>query len=462
MIQHPSSSHYGERVPIWRSSNYISEWSLRPAWRAALFLVPILAGGLWLAYEAVRVAWVASLLDTFSAAKIQKALQLDPGNADLAHSLGQIYCSIPTDINLSESVKYLRLAAHLSPGRWDFWSDLGTTCDFVGDTACSDDAFNRAHALNPMTPALQWTLGNHYLLTNRDELAFPCFRSLLEKDPDYLYSTLRLCMRAVQDPQTIYAKVIPQDRDASARFAFLVFLSQRGDFESAMRIWREMISGPDRSPDVSKARVFLDLLIGHNQIRDASAVWEDLRRAGAIPPASNPQPENLLYDAHLTRPPLNMGFAWRVIDSPDLEIELADPSGYQAQRCLRISFVVGRNDNYDLVEQVVLVQPNTRYQLSAYVRSDSLSSESGPRLRVIEIGCADCPVRTSDATVGTTPWHPIEVAFLTEAQTHAVTISFWRPQEPGPGDITGTVWLDDLLLRSERIPEPDVISARTR
>ena len=222
-------------------------------------MIPIVAGSVWLACEAIRVARVTYQVDTVSITDLQKALRQDPDNPDLVHRLGLVYSSDPTDINLSEAVKYLRKAVDLNPRRWDFWSDLGTTCDFVGDTACSDEAFERAGVLNPMTPALQWALGNHYLLTDRQEKAFPYFRRLLDLDPDYLDTTFRLCLRATRDPQAIYTEVVPHGKDASARFAFLMFLSSIADYESAMRIWGQMISGPDRSPNLSIGKALLGL-----------------------------------------------------------------------------------------------------------------------------------------------------------------------------------------------------------
>ncbi|MGA2982885.1 MAG: hypothetical protein ABSG32_03670 [Terriglobia bacterium] len=444
-----------------RSSNHIYEWSLRPWWRVTFFLIPIIACSVWLAYETIRVAWVTSELDSFSIGDIQKALRQDPDNPDLVHWLGLVYSFNPTEVNLSESVKYLRLAVHLNPRRWDSWSDLATSCDFVGDTACSDEAFERAQALNPMTPALQWAMGNHYLLTNREEKAFPYFRRLLDLDTGYLDATFRLCLRATRDPQAIYTEVVPQGKDASARFAFLGFLSSTADYESAMRIWGKMLSGPDRSPNLSMVKPFLDSLIGHDQFQDAGTVWDDLQRTGAILPAPNREPRNLLYDGSLAGPPLNTGFAWHMNASPDLEYDFSDPSGFQGAKCLRINFAVGRNADYDLLDQVVLIKPKTRYQLTAYVRSDNLSSDSGPRLRMDELGCANCPTQTSDPTVGTTSWHPIGLEFMTQPQTQAVRVSFWRPQEQRyTGDITGTVWLDDLTLRTVEAPGPEVSQAR--
>jgi hypothetical protein len=208
---------------------------------------------------------------------------------------------------------------------------------------------------------------------------------------------------------------------------------------------------------------FLDFLIDHNQIQDAGTVWNDLQRAGVIPPGPNPQAANLLYDGSFEEPPLNTGFDWRANDSPELLFDFSDPSAYKGAKCLRIDFAVGRNADYDLLNQVVRIKPNTRYQLTAYVRSDNLTSDSGPRLRVVEMGCGGCGIRTSEQTVGTTSWHPIEVAFMTQLQTQAVRISFWRPQDPTYSpDITGTVWLDEVTLRTVEATGHDVNQERAR
>jgi hypothetical protein len=78
------------------------------------------------------------------------------------------------------------------------------------------------------------------------------------------------------------------------------------------------------------------------------------------------------------------------------------------------------------------------------------------------MGCGNCSARTSDPTLGNTSWHPIEVAFMTQPQTQAVRVSFWRPlDQTSRRDITGTVWLDDVTLRPVEAPGPAVNQART-
>jgi tetratricopeptide (TPR) repeat protein len=463
MSQHPNPDLSGERASFRQNSNHILAWPLRPWWRAIIFLIPALAVCLGLTWEAIRVARATDQLDAISIAVLQKALSQDPGNYELVHRLGLVYTSDPTESNLTEAVKYLRQAAELNPRRWDYWSDLGTSCDFAGDTACSDEAFDRAWILNPMTPALQWSLGNHYLLTNRPEKAFPCFRRLLVLDSDYLENTLRLCLRATRDPQAIYMGAVPHEKNAAARFAFLMLLISNADYESAMKIWGQMISGPDRSPDLSLVKPFLDFLIDHDQIQDADTVWNDLQHARVIPLSPHPEGANLLYNGDFEAQPLNTGFDWRISDSQDLEFDFSDLSAYKGAKCLRIEFPVGRNTEYELLDQVVRIKPSTRYQLTAYVRSENLTSDSGPRLRVVELGCANCRPRTSDQALGTTAWHPVDVEFMTQPQTQAVRVSFWRPQDNATSrDITGRVWLDDVRLREVDASGPHANEERTR
>lgn len=443
--------------------NEVAEWSLRPWWRAVTFLAPLIAGGIWLGAIAVRAAQSAYRLDSLSVTAIQNALRHDPDNADLLHRLGLVYTYDQSNLDIPASLKNLRAAVALNPRRWEFWADLGTSCDFAADTACSDQAFKRAWALNPETPNLGWALGNHYLLTNRPEMAFPFFRRLLNLSPDFLDPTFRLCLRATHDPQLIYSEVLPHGKNGFERFAFLHFLVSTGDYQNAMKIWGEMISGPDRSPNLLLVKPFLDFLTDHERLQDAGAVWSDLQHVGAIPPQSSSPTTNLLYNGSFDRVPIDTGFDWRVNTSPDLVFDFSDPSAYKGSKCLRIDFSVGRNADYDLVSQIVTVKPNTSYALSAYVRSENLTSDRGPRLRVAEMGCKDCTPTTSDATRGTTPWHPVEVSFMTQPQTQTVRISFWRPQTSASiGDITGTVWLDDLNLHAVDAAAHHVNQARPR
>ena len=88
MNQFPNPDPPGKTVSSRRNSSYIWEWSLRPGWRAALFLIPIVAVSIWLSREVILVAHVSFLADTVALTEIKQAIGSDPDNADLIHRLG--------------------------------------------------------------------------------------------------------------------------------------------------------------------------------------------------------------------------------------------------------------------------------------------------------------------------------------------------------------------------------------
>jgi hypothetical protein len=116
---------------------------------------------------------------------------------------------------------------------------------------------------------------------------------------------------------------------------------------------------------------------------------------------------------------------------------------------LRLDFTSNQNDESEAVYQIVPVAPSRAYLLTAYTRSEDITSGSGPRLRVLDPGCAGCLNVSTETTVGTTPWHLVSLRFSTGAQAQVVRVSVWRPRSRAfPEEITGTFWLDAVSLKS--------------
>ena len=122
---------------------------------------------------------------------------------------------------------------------------------------------------------------------------------------------------------------------------------------------------------------------------------------------------NLVFNGDFEHRTSNDGFDWRNAGAPYPIVDFAAGGAYSGSRCLQVNFTVGLNDEYLLAYQFLPLQPNSHYRLSAYVRSDSITSDSGPRLRIYDPSCRTCLDATSEGTVGTTPWHQISVAFST-------------------------------------------------
>jgi hypothetical protein len=433
---------------------------LKPAWRSALFLLALgLAGG-FLTYQVVRVAWATALVESPRVADVQKGLALDPDNPALLHQLGMLYAFSPEAMNPEEGVKYLHRAADLAPHRAAYWGDWAIVCASLGDIACADRAFDRALLLQPLMPRLQWIVGNHYLQTNRVEAALQVFQRLLAMNSEYARPVFRLCLGVTDDPLLVYQKVMPPSNDPEVKLVYVNYLSEKNDWDSAYQIWVRTAAHtvPFPYPSIGP---YLDALLWRGRFREAQTVWLDLERLGVV---AKPGPEDqgsLVYNGGFERPPLNSGFDWHYRLVPYLTTTFADPSAYRGARCLRLDFTVARNEEFQPVYQFVSVTPKRSYLLAAAVRSENITSDSGPLLRVVDPSCPQCPAAVSETTVGTTGWHPVSVKFTTGPATQAVRVEVCRPRSRVfPMEITGRFWLDDVTVKILDSPETSATLAK--
>jgi len=113
-----------------------------------------------------------------------------------------------------------------------------------------------------------------------------------------------------------------------------------------------------------------------------------------------------------------------------------------------LTFTVPSNAEYEPVFQDVAVEPFKSYVLEALVRSEGITSDSGPRLRVVDLVRPEALNVSTPQTVGTTSWHAIEVKFSTGADTRFIQVFIWRPRGLAfPSQISGTFWLDEVSLK---------------
>ena len=234
-------------------------------------------------------------------------------------------------------------------------------------------------------------------------------------------------------------------QDSETKLAYINFLSGQGDEESAYRIWKSIAPTLHPVPFL-EAQPYLERLIDDDHIDEAESVWWDLQRLGTVGgPAKD---SNLIFNGDFEQTPLNAGFDWRQSDQTTyLAIDFAADGAQHGARCLRVDFTVNRNEAYEPVYQIVPILPNHTYKLEAYVRSQDITSDTGPYLRVSDIQHSSFEDALSETTVGTTPWHVVRLNFSTGQEAQSVRVSIWRPRSRTfPMEITGTFWVDSVSL----------------
>jgi len=416
------------------------EISLRSRTRSLAFLIPIVCASAMVATQAL-LAWASSSFENPGVGRWIS--HLDGNDPRLEHQWGQAYLPFDT----AEGLRHLRRATQLSPLNRLYWEDFESACESSGDLRCPEEAGERLVALCPRVPSYQWIAAQTYLQTNRLDAALVHIRRLLELDPNYAEEAWYALRNSLHDPEAVFEKVLARNPDAEIKVGYVDFLSDQGNKDAAYRIWRRVVANSPPFPFAS-AEPYLDRLIDSGRIDEAVNVWKDLDRLGIVHGSEARQQGNLVFNGDFEQTPLDAGFDWRTGQTTYLVVDFSAPEAYHGGHCLRVDFTVRRNEEYEPVYQIVPVLPRHTYALEAFVRSEAITSDSGPRLRVRDTQAAGFPEVTTETTVGTTPWHRVRLRFATGPKTRAMRVSFWRPRsDVFPPQISGTFWLDTVSIQ---------------
>lgn len=436
-------------MPILSTSSF--DYSLRPRWLSGLLIslsaLMVLAGSA----EAVKIAAVAALAESTQADEVRTGLALDPDNAALCNRLSQLSSNSLERSHFTEGVAFASRATALNPHKADYWLTLASACESVSNKTCADEALQHSLALFPMVPSVWWMAGNQYLRARRPEAALPCFRHLLNLNPDYAAQVFDLTLHTYGDSRIILESIVSGIQDPTVGLALADFLSANHDFATAYQAWTYAISRGARFPFVS-VQPYLARLVDHGRYQEAQAIWAYLELHGIVANPADSEKGNLVFNGGFENQPLNGGFDWNLQFSAYDSVDFADSSGWEGKRCAHVEFPVGQNIDFEPVYQIVTVTPKQAYELSALVRSSDITSDSGPRLRVTDPVCPICLNASTTTTVGTTPWHRVTMRFTAGPRTQAVRLSVWRPRSRTfPMDISGSFWLDAVSIRAEKL-----------
>lgn len=417
--------------------------------RKARFILAALVPSAVFTLKAAQIGLASIYERSQSPYRLQRAVLLDPANPEAYHRLGQTILYRFASSNEGDGLADLRKAVALGPQRTLYWLDLALACVSAGDRTCAATGFDQALRLSPLRPRVHWLAANYELTGGRTAEALSELGSTLRLSPEYSMPVFELCSRAHVDPDTVNRLVLPDDQDPKLRLQYAGFLVNQDQPVASANVWKAAVAGRHPFP-FSLAEPYVDGLIARKQFSQAFAAWQDLERINVI--GNSVQGDSgSIFNGGFEQDPLNAGFDWRYGQPPYVSLSFADSRAYQGRKCLRLDFLAGQNEDSEPVYQLVLVRPNQPYILTAFVRSERVTSDSGPRLRVVDAASPPDLDAVSETTLGTTPWHVVQLAFVTGPRTEAVQICVWRPRSRTfPGQISGTVWIDGLSLKPVR------------
>ncbi len=413
-------------------------------WLSAALRLCVLVGLLYCASAVVARAMAAWYAHQGSLEGLRKAVEWDPGNprysADLAHTLpGSL-----EDGNVEEVVRLYETATRLGPQKASYWSELGGAYEWAGRIEDAQRAYEQGHHLFPNSPDINWKLGNFYVRAGKIEPALYAFQKALLGDRALRRPVFDLAWRASGDARSILNQMIPAEPEVF--FQYLDYLSATGRMDEASAAWGRLLELRLHF-EPQEAFRYLDALIASRRVEQLTAVWAALAERFPTQIPGHRPGANLVTNGGFESEILNGGLDWRALAVEGVAVS-EDPQVYfEGTRSLRIEFDGKHNPDFREVFQYVPVEPSTSYHFLGYMRTQEITTDSGPRFAVLDAYDPSKFSLATESVVGTSNWSPYVLGLKTGPATRLLAVALVRsPSRKFDNQIAGTVWIDKISL----------------
>jgi hypothetical protein len=385
---------------------------------------------------------------TLTIPSLHLASRLNPGNATYHIQLGRLYQYSITNPRPKDAIQQFQDAIKANPFDPQGWINLAATHEFEGDTSNAEEDLRHASALAPNLPIYQWTIGNYFLLHGNTQEAFRHLKVVLAGSREYDRTVFNEAWKSSGNAAQILQELIPND--LPAEFSYLNYLVAEQKFPDAEAVWNRIAADP-KTFDPHESTGYIDTLIKTGRADAAYHVWTDIQARGLIRTPPGGPNQNLITNGNFEDPLLNMGFGWRILDVPGVYAGQDTATFHSPGHSLSVQFTGNQNLNYHQVFQFVRVSPNHEYQLDAFMKTQDITSDSGPRIEVVDVYDPRALDKFTPAMTGTSGgWNPLNMDFKTGPNTQLLLVLLVRPPSKADDNtaITGKVWLDDVQITS--------------
>ncbi len=401
-----------------------------------LAVVCLIFAGTYL-YSALRMYLAAGLAANQDPPSLQRAIQLEPANAEYRNVLGRYLASSGQDVDAG--ISDYEAAVRLNPYVARYWLDLAGAYQVLDRASEQRQAVEHALQVDPTSPHIAWEAGIFFLVQGDPDRALREFRVVLANDPDAADSALLLCWRVTEDANKILHQVLPPKSDLY--LSFLRLLIKKQQTAAAETVWNHLVA-LDQPFSPKLAFPYFRLLIDQHEVEAAKNAWQQV---AALDPSLRPylpSAANLVVNGGFEKDVLNGGFDWWYVQRPHALVALDANERHRGLRSLSVTFD-GQSTPDAGILQFIPVKPSTDYEFSAEYKTESLESASGPRFVVTDAYTNASYVLTDDF-LDTNPWRLVTAGFKTRPDTHLLLLKIAR--DPARPLIKGRLWIDDVTL----------------
>ena len=376
----------------------------------------------------------------FNQDQLLLAAQIDLDNPDPFYRLSVLHQWDLRHMDLRKSKDYLQQAIKRTPLQQDYWLHLATIFQNMDQKEDSERALEKALFVFPTGYRGRWMAGNFFLQQGAPEKALPHFSYILAHYPDESRSIYDLWEVVAKDSDFILEKLIPKDYPSIHRY--LTYLYEEREKEKAQKVWKRIESlgyQPNRRDTIRH----IEFLVAQGEIREAFQVWRTKATAEGIPlPTNGNLINNPGFEAEAG---FGSGFDWTINQTPGAEVSIDHSVALEGKSSLKIRFNGHENIDFHHVYQWISWKPHTDYRLKVNMKTEGVTTQSGPRMEVS--GIDSVLYGASESLTGDNDWKELRIAFRTPAQSQGGLLRIRRQKMKNTDRvIPATIWIDDVRL----------------
>jgi hypothetical protein len=408
----------------------------RPLIRKALITLVCMAVLAIYINRVVHVYLAQRTLDSLQAGSMERAIRLVPDDAEFPYSLGvQLSASVADS---QKAITYLRKAVALNPNSGQYWLDLASAYQIAGDAGEENEAVQSALDAEPGNPEVAADAAKYFLAVGDVNQALNLYRQALAQNPQAAETILPVCWQQTRDANLLLAKLVPDSPEL--QLDLLRMLVQQKETPAANLAWQYIVTSK-KSFDPQLSFFYFDYLLKEHEVASFSRAWSEL--AGLSPDLGKYLPnDNLIVNASFELPFLNSGFDWRYEPADHITAGIDDNVAHSGAHSLSLTY--DGNPAYEAGwKQFVPLQGDADYEFSAWIKSENVTSSSGPRIAIVDAYSGVNLLLTEDV-LDTHAWQQIKGSLRVPPSTELLVVKITRA--PADTRIRGRVWIDDLRL----------------
>jgi tetratricopeptide (TPR) repeat protein len=402
-----------------------------------------------LSFQAIEV-WLADhWIHSHDARVVERGAALIPSNGVAWDNLGHLRQWSLSEPDLPGAIDAYRKALRDDPRSAHYWMDLASVDEAAGNDSGAADAFVHAQAVYPDSAEVAFFYGNFLLRQQNYSQGFKELRRAVQGDSSLLPLAISRAWRATGDAGEIIHQLLPPN--VNDYFRAIDYFASIQQCDAALSVWAKLAAFENSVP-LRSSFPLLDELIRENRGDDARRVWlQAVFRAGLS--RSNPAGSSLVWNGDFAEDLTGGGLGWRWDAIPGAYLSFAAAPAHAGARALRLDFNDGSNVNLNGPYEYVPVAPRQSYHFRALMRTDQITTESGPRFWIADPNHQGAVHVATDNFTGTRAWTPVEADFTTGPQTEFVIVRLARPpSQLFDNKLGGTVWIADISL----VPAPAI------